>query len=907
MANKTIPQLPAAIALTGEEQIEGVQGGGSVKIAAKLIAALGGPTGPTGPASGPTGPTGPPGSGPTGPTGFGPTGPNGGIDLQIGGNTTGTTNLISTGTAVFAGGNNITLSQDGTNAITIIGGAGGGAGASFGVSTLGNTLGATGLTGSNLVLAGINNITLSQATNTAGATITISGQTQSAQTGISGLQISNTTYTSGTVTFQNANGISFGSSGANGVSASYTVPTVTNSSFSAGVSNVGNTSGNTGVQTGQLVFAGGNNITLSVSTAAGGNQTITVSGPNVGGAQTGISGIVVSNTTYTSGTVSFSNANGISFGSSAGQAITASYTVPVQSVQSYNLFASSQTYTSSSTTASLNSLYFVGQGGVLAGVSGQSVFLSGATGVTTAGANVGISITNNSAGESISITAAAQTNQSMGVYATGAQSTAQASSSTMDARSFSVSGAGIVSAGMSTTAAGGPLLVISATQSNQAFSAQGGSSAFQTLVFTNSNNVSFSNTAGSIWGSYALNVSATGGTSNAISGLTFKDSNGVSFGLSTGAGVGTITATVAAQSAQSYNLFASSQTYTSSSTTAVLNSLNFVGQGMVLAGVSGQSVFLSGATGTSGAGNVSVSATLNSAGMSISAVAPSTQAIYFTNQTIGQSSSSTGIDQTLSYGFSGAISAGWSNSSLLFSVPQTSSLVGTSGLTVSVNASTLSVYPIAASRLVWPPHQMTAISAFGNGSVSVQYIQVLEAVVASRLDALMAWSASSSATTNTAAVAMTVHAGVYTRANSTALSSVYGGSTQTTYTYASNTAGQTQLQSNAIRPISCPINVSLTQGEYWIAFCMSTSASSVGLSTTNLAQTFSVYGGNNMQSALNFNEVTVATNSTTNSVGGMGVYSAATASSLTSLGMANIVQTGASLSQANIVLMFRNY
>ena len=47
----------------------------------------------------------------------------------------------------------------------------------------------------------------------------------------------------------------------------------------------------------------------------------------------GISGIVVSNTTYTSGTVSFSNANGISFGSSAGQAITASYTVPTTAGQ----------------------------------------------------------------------------------------------------------------------------------------------------------------------------------------------------------------------------------------------------------------------------------------------------------------------------------------------------------------------------------------------------------------------------------------------------------------------------------------------------------------------------------------------------------------------------------------------
>ena len=97
---------------------------------------------------------------------------------------------------------------------------------------------------------------------------------------------------------------------------------------SIGVSTLGNTLGNTGIYSGQVVFAGGNNITLSVSSGAAGAQTITISGPNAGGAQTGISGIIVSNTTYTSGSVSLSNANGISFGSSAGQAITASYTVP---------------------------------------------------------------------------------------------------------------------------------------------------------------------------------------------------------------------------------------------------------------------------------------------------------------------------------------------------------------------------------------------------------------------------------------------------------------------------------------------------------------------------------------------------------------------------------------------------
>jgi hypothetical protein len=93
MASATIPMLPQAVAITGDEQLEAVQGGMSVRLTAAQIAALGGeigPTGPTGPGVGATGPTGPTGdigstgpagntglAGPTGPSGTGPTGPAG--------------------------------------------------------------------------------------------------------------------------------------------------------------------------------------------------------------------------------------------------------------------------------------------------------------------------------------------------------------------------------------------------------------------------------------------------------------------------------------------------------------------------------------------------------------------------------------------------------------------------------------------------------------------------------------------------------------------------------------------------------------------------------------------------------------------------------------------------------------
>lgn len=108
------------------------------------------------------------------PTGFPGAGGPGGVSIS--GNTAGTTGLISTGTLILDGGNNITLSQSG-NTITIVGGAGGGGGIDLSLS--GNTSGTLTLISSGTaILAGGNNITLSQN----GQSVTISAFNQSVQT-----------------------------------------------------------------------------------------------------------------------------------------------------------------------------------------------------------------------------------------------------------------------------------------------------------------------------------------------------------------------------------------------------------------------------------------------------------------------------------------------------------------------------------------------------------------------------------------------------------------------------------------------------------------------------------------------------------------------------------------------------
>jgi hypothetical protein len=179
--------------------------------------------------------------------------------IRISGNTV-NNSLALSGSVVFAGGNNVTLSQvtaPGVATITIIGGAS--ANFSAGVSTGGNTAGNTGTIGAQVVLVGGNNVTLSQNTGGAGsATVTISGQTvPPIATTVASVGSANSV---GTVTrFAPEDHVHAGI-------------------IQARIS--GNTSNTSNIIQGSLVLAGGNNITLS-QVSAPGAATITISGPNL--------------------------------------------------------------------------------------------------------------------------------------------------------------------------------------------------------------------------------------------------------------------------------------------------------------------------------------------------------------------------------------------------------------------------------------------------------------------------------------------------------------------------------------------------------------------------------------------------------------------------------------------------
>jgi hypothetical protein len=659
----------------------------------------------------------------------------GGNQLSLGGNTTGTLALISSGTALFAGGNNITLSQSG-NSITI---------------------------------SAANTGTATQSNQSVG--LYASGNT----TGVS----SSTTVDARSLTVYGSGIISVGMS-AGSLIVSAPAPATLNP-LSAGMSTGGNTAGTTGIASNQLVLAGGANVTLSGSTNAG-SMTISIAAGGGGGG----GGVALANsqTTYSSGTVALSAGGGaITIGSQTGNAFTIS--VPATSSMSATGFMS----------------------------------------ISTNGSTVSIG-----AGP-------------LSWYALG--NTTQSSSGTLDGRSLSINGVGGVSVGIS----------------NGSIVLSGGGGPFASAGVSTGGNTA-------------------GATGLVASSLVFVGGNNITLSQTTGAGgAGTISIIGGAGGGGGVALSAGTQSV-STGTVAFSNSNN------VSFGMSGSNV-------------VTASASFNQSNQTLG--------WYAVNQTTGQSSSTTMDARSLSMTLGGALSGGFSGSSILLSAPQTSSLVGVNGITLSTNGSTISVsYLPVQTRLIIPVgNQLQAISAPGLGTMSIQYALVDQNVLASRMDALVEWQAASSATAATMGIAVSAWAGIYTKTGST-LSSVSSGSTQTTYTYASNSAGQTQLLTNAIRPMSVPININMTPGEYFLGFNFSTAATSIGTATTSLGQTLLMIGGSLIQTSVNYAEFTAQTASSTNLYGGMGVYTAVTAGLPGAVSLFAIAQTGASLSQANIALVMRN-
>lgn len=480
----------------------------------------------------------------------------------------------------------------------------------------------------------------------------------------------------------------------------------------------------------------------------------------------------------------FSNANGISFGVSAG-AITGSHNAITTGRASNDAVGLNTALTAGPLAWTVNS----------AGISLNAGSAAGTSSGFTGGASISGSFTHNTAGLAISlshpawITTGALSNHSHGVSFTS------------------------------------------------------GSVGFQTLSFTNSNGISFNSGTQGIFGSH--NAITTGRASSDAIGLNTAQTN---------------------------------VTWTVNSSGLSFNAAGYAG------------------TGTS-ATNASV--TLNSNGLQISVAAPGGAAI---TQSIGMSTQTAG-------GATGGTTGYATGDDVLYHFVPGSNI--TMSQSVNGASATLSIYgtaPVTLSSYHEGLTGQTLLVAPVNGSISVVRFQCDQYISGTEIAFNVYQSLGTSAAANTYGQQWTIQAMVFT--NDTAnlrLMSLSSGSTQTTYTLASNSAGATQITGSGVRPITCPLNMNMTPGQYLVAFGWSTNTFSSGTATTSLARTVSMIGRGAIMSAswAPVSAYDQATGSSVNRLWPQGVLSNAISSIPLTISHSQFSINGVAHSNANLAFFIR--
>lgn len=290
----------------------------------------------------------------------------------------------------------------------------------------------------------------------------------------------------------------------------------------------GNTSGAlAGISSGTLTLAGGNNITISQA-----GNALTISGANVGGAQTGISGIANSETTYSSGTVKLSELGAVTVRSTTGQQFQIS--VNAQTNQTGGIYITAQsTGQSSSSTYDLRTLSVLGDGIISVGWSNSTLRIS-APSQTALTATTVQSISSANAVGANNSRFALEAHAHEGVRQLGISTQGNTSGTTgfFPASQAQFVGSGMVTARQSTGAAGNVTITFNATQTDQsAIKGFGASNTGNTAgntgistgidwVLAGSNNITISeSTAGGGPNTLWVSGAAAGGAQTAISGL----------------------------------------------------------------------------------------------------------------------------------------------------------------------------------------------------------------------------------------------------------------------------------------------------------------------------------------------------------------------------------------------------
>ncbi len=427
--------------------------------------------------------------------------------------------VISSGTIVFSNSNGISFGANGQTVTASFSGAGGGAAISGGANS--QNSGTVNFSNSNGVTFGLSNNGVMTASHN-GLT-SQSNQAFSAQGGSSAFQ---------TLSFNNANGATFSNNGG-AIELSYTVPSTANL-----ISRINVSAGTTSNNLTNFEFSNANGVSFGLD---GSTITATVKTDYLTTAMASNRG-----SDFVQATASFAGTN--ASGTIASNGISVSVSAQSAVPQNASLYALGNTTQNSSTQLSVNALSFNAIGSITMGYSNGSIQVSVPNVLTTAmvsdagsrfvNISAGLNLTNISAtfnSNSISLSiadAAVQSNQTVGLYATG--NTTQNSSTTLDARSISFNAIGSITMGYSNGSiqVSAPNALTTAMASNrgsdfvQATASFNGTNASGTIA-SSGISVSVANASNSSW---TISDAATSAT---VGRLAFTNSNGLTLSLST--------------------------------------------------------------------------------------------------------------------------------------------------------------------------------------------------------------------------------------------------------------------------------------------------------------------------------------------------------------------------------------
>lgn len=700
----------------------------------------------------------------------------------------------------------------------------------WGVSNTGATAGNTGIsTGIDWVIAGSNLITMSQST-VGGGPNTVWVQHPSWLTTAMASNAS-TQFVQANANFNGTN--ASGTIASNNISVSVAAQSNQSAIKGLGVSNTGQTAGNTGLSTGiDWVLAGSQSITLSQSTAGGGPNTVWFQHPAWLTTAMQSNAATISNINVSAGTTStnasaftFSNANGVSFGLGTGASagvVTATVATNYQSQGAYLTTAA----LSGDTSKYVENWKLTGNtAGTTSSAQGTDLWLAGGNGVTLSGSSNTISIS------------VATNYQSQGAYLTTAALSGDTSKYVQNWK-------------------------LTGNTAGTTSSAQG-----TDLWFSGGNNITISGSSNSIV------ISAFNQTNqSAIKGLGASNTGNTAgnTGISTGvdwvlAGTGAVTVSESTVGGgpntlwfSAPNAAAGNVTFSAGANSSGLGSVIFSNANGVSFGLGANSV-ITASVNAGGGGGVGIGIT--NSGNTLGTSGTVTTGNYYLIGTGGV---------TLSQSSSG------SNGSLTISAPPITQLTGINGIVLSSAGSTISIQPAFQSSLVNPPGGFNVTQSFNGASVSAA--AAFEApwplsVSFLRIPGLMTTNSTTIATM--ASANATASGALYSTWNAVLYSMGSGASSQSLMSVTSTSAGMTFQQSISItnstqasytlaysnwangngttlttqysvsntnysfttnaftnfssnRMIDVPFAVSITPGNYWLIIGMSSSTNSAG-------------------------------------------------------------------------------